>query len=255
MPNKRKYVKIERKFESVDNNYKKLFQYQKQSEEECLSSLLSVLDYKNTCQNFAKKKKMVIPTTHNMVCTIHITTNAKKFDLDVIGDCVPNSTYDKKRFAAITIRLEEPRTTALLFSSGKLVITGAVSKQMAISAVHSTLYTLANVFAHLDISCHSFAVQNIVCNVKIPGIETIDVKSLYDQFATYCTYQPSIFPGLIFRPPESPIVLLIFKSSRIVVTGAREYDDVVDGFHKVYDIIDKFFIYNKETPEIKNDLE
>jgi len=251
MPNKRKYVKIDKDSKYVDSNAKRLLQYQTQSEDECLASLLSVLDCKNTCQNFAKMKKMAIPTTHNMVCTIHITTNAKKFDLDVIGDCVPNSTYDKKRFAAITIRLEEPRTTALLFSSGKLVITGAVSKQMAISAVHSTIYTLANVFAHLDISCHSFAVQNIVCNVKIPGIETIDVKSLYDQFATHCTYQPSIFPGLIFRPPESPIVLLIFKSSRIVVTGAREYDDVVDGFHKVYDLIGKFFIYKKAKLDLK----
>lgn len=254
MPNKRKYVKIEKEFKYVEANADNLLQYQTKSEDDCLASLLSVIDYKNTCQNFAKKKKMAIPTTHNMVCTIHITTDAKKFDLDVIADCVPNSTYDKRRFAAITIRLEEPRTTALLFSSGKLVITGAVSKQMAISAVRSTIYTLANVFEHLNISCHSFAVQNIVCNVKIPGIETIDVKKLYELFATHCTYQPSIFPGLIFRPPESPIVLLIFKSSRIVVTGAREYDDVVDGFHQVYDVIDKFFIYKKSTHNIKSDL-
>ena len=36
-----------------------------------------------------------------------------------------------------------------------------------------------------------------------------------------------LFPGLILRPDNSPIVLLIFKSSRIVVTGARTYDDIV----------------------------
>ena len=246
MPAKRKYVKIKNDFKYMDSKSNKLLQYQKKTEEECLADLLSVVDHKNVCQHFAKRTKMIIPTTHNMVCTIHITTNANKFDLEMISDCVPNSTYDKKRFAAITIRLEEPRTTALLFSSGKLVITGAVSRQMAISAVRSTIYTLENVFPHLNISCHSFAVQNIVCNVKIPEIESIDVKRLYENFATHCTYQPSIFPGLIFRPPESPIVLLIFKSSRIVVTGARKYDDVIDGFFKVYNTISRFFVYKNK---------
>ena len=46
-------------------------------------------------------------------------------------------------------------------------------------------------------------------------------------------------------------MLLIFKSSRIVVTGAREYDDVVDGFHKVYDIISKLFVYKKSVESLK----
>jgi len=194
------------------------------------------------CKHFSNEEKQNIPTTHNMVCTTHVTTDSKKIDLDVIANCVPNSTYDKKRFAAITIRLEEPRTTALLFSSGKLVVTGAVSKQMAISAVRSTIYILENVFPYLDIASRSFSVQNIVCNIKVANVERIDVNRLHEKFSTHCTYQPSIFPGLIFRPPESPIVLIIFKSSRIVVTGAREYDDVVDGFSKVFPLLKEFFI-------------
>lgn len=56
--------------------------------------------------------------------TIHLNVNNGKIDLKAIADCIPNTTYDKKRFAAITIRIANPKTTALLFSSGKLVITG-----------------------------------------------------------------------------------------------------------------------------------
>jgi transcription initiation factor TFIID TATA-box-binding protein len=244
MPNKRKYVPIEKTHSDVDAENSLLFQYQEKTHDECLQALLTTLNRKNTCKHFTKKIKQYIPTTHNMVCTTHVTTDSKKIDLDVISNCVPNSTYDKKRFAAITIRLEEPRTTALLFSSGKLVVTGAVSKQMAISAVRSTIYILEKVFPYLNISSRSFSVQNIVCNIKIPHIDSIDVATLYEKISTHCTYQPSIFPGLIFRPPESPIVLLIFKSSRIVVTGAREYDDVVDGFSRVYPMLNEFFVSN-----------
>jgi len=56
----------------VDSKADKPFQYQTNNENECLESLLSVLNFNNTCQNFAKKRKRTIPTTHNMVCTIHI---------------------------------------------------------------------------------------------------------------------------------------------------------------------------------------
>jgi transcription initiation factor TFIID TATA-box-binding protein len=245
MPNKRKYVRIEKIDHEATSESNELFQYQEMTQEACLEKLLHALGCKNVCKHFSSTQKRNIPTTHNMVCTTHVTTDSKKIDLDIIANCVPNSTYDKKRFAAITIRLEEPRTTALLFSSGKLVVTGAVSRQMAISAVRSTIYILENVFPYLDIASCSFSVQNIVCNIKVANVERIDVDKLYEKFSTHCTYQPSIFPGLIFRPPESPIVLLIFKSSRIVVTGAREYDDVVDGFSKVFPLLNDFFILIK----------
>ena len=32
-------------------------------------------------------------------------------------------------------------------------------------------------------------------------------------------YEPEQFPGLIYRPPESPFVLLIFASGKVVITG------------------------------------
>lgn len=32
-------------------------------------------------------------------------------------------------------------------------------------------------------------------------------------------YEPEQFPGLIYRPQESPFVLLIFASGKVVITG------------------------------------
>lgn len=36
-----------------------------------------------------------------------------------------------------------------------------------------------------------------------------------------CTYQKNMFPGLIYRGTDSPIVLLCFYSGRIVLTGGK----------------------------------
>ena len=91
-----------------------------------------------------------------MVSTIHIKTNSVKIDLDMISGCISNSAYNKKTFANLTIRIDEPKTTALLFSSGKLVITCASSKQMAIAAICSTMYMLQSKFPHIGMCNRAF---------------------------------------------------------------------------------------------------
>ena len=51
-----------------------------------------------------------------------------KLDLKKIALHARNAEYNPKRFAAVIMRIREPRTTALIFSSGKMVCTGAKSE-------------------------------------------------------------------------------------------------------------------------------
>jgi TATA-box binding protein (TBP) (component of TFIID and TFIIIB) len=39
-----------------------------------------------------------------------------------------NAEYNPKRFAAVIMRIRDPKTTALIFASGKMVVTGAKSE-------------------------------------------------------------------------------------------------------------------------------
>lgn len=50
-------------------------------------------------------------------------------DLKKIALRARNAEYNPKRFAAVIMRIREPRTTALIFSSGKMVCTGAKSEE------------------------------------------------------------------------------------------------------------------------------
>jgi transcription initiation factor TFIID TATA-box-binding protein len=38
----------------------------------------------------------------------------------------------------------------------------------------------------------------------------------------FCSYEPEIFPGLVYRMMEPKIVLLIFVSGKIVLTGGKK---------------------------------
>ena len=68
-----------------------------------------------------------VPQCHNIVSTSQIMTSQPSINLQRLADLYPFTTYDRKRFAAITIRLANQHCTCLLFGSGKLVITGSTS--------------------------------------------------------------------------------------------------------------------------------
>uniref|UniRef100_UPI00398E53BE TATA box-binding protein-like 2 isoform X2 n=1 Tax=Pristiophorus japonicus TaxID=55135 RepID=UPI00398E53BE len=66
----------------------------------------------------------ICPQLQNIVSTVNL---ACRLDLKRIALCARNAEYNPKRFAAVIMRIREPRTTALIFSSGKMVCTGAKS--------------------------------------------------------------------------------------------------------------------------------
>lgn len=66
------------------------------------------------------------PELQNIVSTANL---GLKLDLRMIALTCRNTEYNPKRFAAVIIRIRDPKTTALVFSSGKMVITGAKSEE------------------------------------------------------------------------------------------------------------------------------
>ena len=60
----------------------------------------------------------------NIVSTVNL---ACKLDLKQIALTARNAEYNPKRFAAVIMRIRNPRTTLLIFQSGKVVCTGAKS--------------------------------------------------------------------------------------------------------------------------------
>lgn len=68
------------------------------------------------------------PMIHNIVATANLCC---KLDLTRIVSRVRNTEYNPKRFRAVIMRIFDPRTTAMIFSSGKIVCTGAKSERLA----------------------------------------------------------------------------------------------------------------------------
>uniref|UniRef100_A0A453JIY5 TATA-box-binding protein n=1 Tax=Aegilops tauschii subsp. strangulata TaxID=200361 RepID=A0A453JIY5_AEGTS len=78
--------------------------------------------------DLTKHPSGIIPTLQNIVSTVNLDC---KLDLKAIALQARNAEYNPKRFAAVIMRIREPKTTALIFASGKMVCTGAKSEQQS----------------------------------------------------------------------------------------------------------------------------
>jgi transcription initiation factor TFIID TATA-box-binding protein len=72
----------------------------------------------------------------------------------------------------------------------------------------------------------------------------ISLEGLSLDHDKFSTYEAEIFPGLIYRMVEPKIVLLIFASGKIVLTGAKNKEDIFKAFDMMYFVLKK---YKKKT--------
>jgi transcription initiation factor TFIID TATA-box-binding protein len=53
-------------------------------------------------------------------------------------------------------------------------------------------------------------------------------------------YEPELFPGLIYRMKQPKIVLLVFVSGKIVLTGAKVRDEIYAAFENIYPVLTEY---------------
>jgi len=179
---------------------------------------------------------------HNLVGTAQITGESGPLDLSSISKMLPNSSYDKQKFAAITLRIDDPACTILLFTSGKMVLTGCRTFLQCISASHEVVKLLKLGVTGSHFQLKECRIQNIVGNVDLhlKATQRMDLELLHQTNSVYCTYQKNMFPGLIYRPNSSPVVLLIFMSGKIVITGGKSCHDVKEGWRQLWPFVKQF---------------
>jgi transcription initiation factor TFIID TATA-box-binding protein len=159
------------------------------------------------------------------------------------------------------MRIREPKTTALIFASGKLVCTGAKSEEL--SKIASRKY--ARIVQKLGFEARfiDFKVQNIVASadvrfpVRLEGLvssrrrvlcgggaaarhPTDALGAQANAHAHYSSYEPELFPGLIYRMMKPKVVLLIFVSGKIVLTGGKTRAEINQAFENIYPVLSQF---------------
>lgn len=151
-----------------------------------------------------------------------------KIQLNDLVSKLEDTEYDPERFPGVVYRIKEPRTAILIFSSGKLVCTGARSIAEAKKAVDNVAKMLRKLGVKVPkkYECH---IENIVASTRIKAdLNLEDIVMMLEN----TEYEPEQFPGLVYRIKEPRVAFLLFRSGKIICTGARNLDDIHTALEK-----------------------
>ena len=157
----------------------------------------------------------------------------QKIDLLAIMKVFRNVEYRPKRFPGLVFRLKRPKTATLIFESGKMVCTGAKSEKMAKSAVKKVVSELRKA-GFIIRRIQKIDIVNIVGTAEAgDNIDLENAANILDNIM----YEPEQFPGLIYRMEEPKVVILLFRSGKMVLTGARRETQVYEATEKIVSIL------------------
>jgi len=154
----------------------------------------------------------------------------QKVDLNAVVKSYPSAEYRPEKFPGLVFRLKRPKTATLIFSTGKMVCTGAKSGTESRSAIMKVVKELKK-GGIIILSKPGFEVVNIVASANLGGKVDLEKVAVTLRKAMY---EPEQFPGLIYRMDAPKVVILIFASGNLVVTGAKKEQEVYDAVHKLH---------------------
>jgi len=174
---------------------------------------------------------------------VAVASFGQKLDLLAIVKVFRNVEYRPKRFPGLVFRLKRPKTATLIFGSGKMVCTGAKSEKQARSAVKNVVRELKT-NGIIILGKPKIVIQNMVASANLHG--KVDLETMSDILENVM-YEPEQFPGLIYRMTEPKVVLLVFASGKLVITGAKREEQVHEAVDKIRAIlIDHELLYQGE---------
>lgn len=68
----------------------------------------------------------------------------------------------------------------------------------------------------------------------------IRLEGLVYAHSAFASYEPELFPGLIYRLVSPRVVFLIFVSGKVVITGAKKESDLSSALTKLYPVLVEF---------------
>jgi TATA-box binding protein (TBP), component of TFIID and TFIIIB len=161
------------------------------------------------------------------------TTLAENFDLvKIMESGLEGAEYNKTKFPGLVYRIENPKAAFLIFTSGKVVCTGSKSVENAHTAMIALASTLKDIgFDKIDLKPEVY-VQNIVASADLKA--TLNLNTIAIAFGLEnVEYEPEVFPGLIYRVEVPKVVVLVFSSGKLVITGGKCPEDCEEGMRIV----------------------
>ena len=169
--------------------------------------------------------------TVEIVNVVASTGIGQEINLKQATLALDGADYDPKRFPGLVYRTKEPKTAALIFRSGKIVCTGAKSINDVYKGLEKVFQSLRNI--GIDVKgTPEIKVQNIVASADLHSVLNLNAIAIGLGLENI-EYEPEQFPGLVYRLSDPKVVILLFGSGKLVVTGGKTPEDMVNAVDRI----------------------
>ena len=157
------------------------------------------------------------------VVNIVVSTSLKHdIPLEKMAATLSNTEYNPEQFPGLVIRIKEPKTSALIFSSGKVVCTGARSMDKVEESIRKIIKSLEKINVKITVK-PEIKIQNIVASGSV-GMD-LNLNTLAMKLEN-TEYEPEQFPGLVYKLAAAKATFLLFSNGKIVCTGTKSEKEV-----------------------------
>lgn len=124
----------------------------------------------------------------------------------------------------LILRFEEQKGVVVVYRTGKYIIRGGKSHQKY-EMIRDGFFELFSDYGVIDsannISCR---IQNIVYLENL-GTDIDLNKAILRLGMNRTEYEPEQFPAVVYRPEEVNVVLLVFSSGEVIITGSTSEEE------------------------------
>jgi len=167
----------------------------------------------------AEKKSESNFKIQNIVAT---TSLGKPVPLTKLARTQPNTEYNPETFPGLVLRVKEPKSAVLVFSSGNLVCTGTKSIAQVKKVIEAVIKQLAKINVKITVK-PKITVQNIVASGSIDLKLNLNFLALEMENTEY---EPEQFPGLVYKLVDPTATFLLFSNGKLVCTGTKNKEQL-----------------------------
>ena len=168
------------------------------------------------------KRKENVKRDIQVVNIVISTSLQHDIPLEKMAATLSNTEYNPEQFPGLVIRIKEPKTSALIFSSGKIVCTGARSMEKVEESIKKIIKSLEKINVKITIK-PEIKIQNIVASGTV-GMD-LNLNTLAMKLEN-TEYEPEQFPGLVYKLDEAKATFLLFSNGKVVCTGTKSEKEV-----------------------------
>jgi transcription initiation factor TFIID TATA-box-binding protein len=177
-----------------------------------------------------KKTKKESTTKDVKIVNIVVSTSLEHdIPLEKMAATLSNTEYNPEQFPGLVIRIKEPKTSALIFSSGKVVCTGARTLKEVEESLKKIIKSLEKINIKIKVK-PEINIQNIVASGNIGMVLNLNTLAMKLENTEY---EPEQFPGLVYKLREAKATFLLFSNGKIVCTGTKSEEEV----HQAVDML------------------